>query len=145
MTRAFRGDHAHVDVRRWLDESETDVEAVREEERVAVIQVGFDGLRVQLLLCRVGHQNHDDVRLRGSGSWIDDAQPVFLRLRSGLGPLLEADANINTGIPQGQRVGMALAAEPHNRDLPALNDGKVGVVVVIHLGHGGCLLGRWGG
>ena len=115
---------------------------MREEQCIAIVQVGFDGLRVQLLLRRVGHQDHDDVRLSGSGSWINDAQSVFLCLRSGLGPLLQADANIDTGIPQGQRVGMALAAKPHDRDLAAVNDGKVGVIVVIHLGHGGCLLGR---
>ena len=137
---ALRGDHAHVDVGRGLDEAVADVEAVAEEEGVAVLEVRRDGLLVDLGLDRVRDQDHDHVglggRLRGSGH----LQALLLGLSTGLGALVQAHPDVDARVAQGQRVGVALAAEAENRHLAALDDGQVGVVVVEQLGHLGNLL-----
>ena len=63
VARALRRDHRDVDTGRRLDVAEADVEAVPEEERVAVDQVRLDRLGVQLPLDVVGRQDHDQVGL----------------------------------------------------------------------------------
>ena len=75
----------------------------------------------------------------------DDAQALLLGLRLGLGALVQADADVDARVAQRQRVGVALAAVAEDRDLAALDDGQVGVVVVEQLGHCGFLLGAAGG
>lgn len=106
-----------------------------EEQRVAVLQVALDGVLVDLGLDRVRDEDHDDVGLgRGLGRG-DDAQALLLGLGLGLGALVQTDADVDAGVAQRQRVGVALAAVTDHRDLAALDDGQVGVVVVEQLGH----------
>src|SRR3712207_9281759 len=59
---ALGGDHGDVDAGRGLDVAEPDVEAVAEEQRVAVLQVGLDRLRVQPPLHVVRNEDHDQDR-----------------------------------------------------------------------------------
>ena len=61
MAGTLRGDHADGDVGRRLDQIEVDVEAVAEEQRVAVLQVRLDLVLENVGLCSVGGQQHDDV------------------------------------------------------------------------------------
>ena len=65
VARALGGDHGDVDAGRGLDVAEADVEAVAEEQRVAVLQVGLDRLGVQRPLHVVRRQDHDQVGLGG--------------------------------------------------------------------------------
>ncbi|GAA3309996.1 hypothetical protein GCM10020295_75920 [Streptomyces cinereospinus] len=147
------GDHADVDAGRGLDEAVADVQAVTEEQRVAVLQVVLDVLLVDLGLDRVRDQDHDDVGLGGRLGRGDHAQALLPGLGPGLGALVQTDTDVDTRVTQGQGVRVALAAVTDDRDLAALDDGQVGVGVVEQLGHFGSLLGvqmvrptasRWG-
>ena len=138
MTRALRRDHRDVDVGRRLDVAEADVEAVPEEDRVAVLEVRLDRLGVELALRRVGRQHHDQVGLgRGLGRR-EHPQALVLGLGPALGALGQADPDVDAGVAQRQRVRVALAAVAEHGDLAALDDRQVGVVVVEDLhGHAG--------
>ncbi len=140
VARALRGDHADVHARRGLDEAEADVEAVAEEQRVAVLQVRGDGLLVHLGLDRVRDEDHDDVGLGGGLRRRHHAQALLLGLGLGLRALVQTDTHVHTGVTQRQGVGVALAAVADDRDLAALDDGQIGVGVVEQLGHKGVLL-----
>lgn len=112
--------------------AEPDVEAVPEDERVAVHQVRLDGLLVQAALGRVRSEYDDDV---GFLTRLERGQyPQALRL--GLGAALrtfrQADPDVDAGVAQGQRVGVALAAEAEHGHVAALDHRQVGVVVVEH-------------
>ena len=52
-------------------------------------------------------------------------------------PSAQADAHVDAGVAQVERVGVALAAVADDGDLAPLDHGQVGIVVVEHLGHGG--------
>ena len=56
---------------------------------------------------------------------------------------MQADAHVDTRVAQRQRVGVALAAVADDRDLAALDDRQVGVVVVEDLGGSWCGVSRW--
>jgi hypothetical protein len=69
----------------------------------------------------------------------DDPQAGGLGLRAALGGLGQADAHVDAGVVQVQRVGVALAAVADDGDLPALDQRQVGVVVIGDRGHRWCL------
>ena len=83
----------------------------------------------------VGRQDDDEVGLLDGVGHVEHAQALGLGLGAGLRALGEPDAHVDPGVAQVQRVGVALAAVSDDRDLAALDDGQVGVVVVEHLGH----------
>jgi hypothetical protein len=58
----LRRDHPDIDVGRWLDAGEPDVEAVGEHQQLAIAEVRRDLGVVDGLLGRVGDQDHDHVR-----------------------------------------------------------------------------------
>lgn len=106
-----------------------------EEQRVAVLEVVLDGLLVDLGLDRVRDEDHDDVGLGGRLGGGHHAQALLLGLGLGLRTLVQTDSDVDTRVTQRQRVGVALAAVSDDRDLAALDDGQVGIVVVEQLGH----------
>src|SRR5258706_13647737 len=61
MSRRFGRNHRHVNGIRWLDLTEADIEAVREHERVARIQVRLNFVLVDVGLLGVRDQDHDHV------------------------------------------------------------------------------------
>jgi hypothetical protein len=136
----LRRDHADVDALRRLDVAEADVEAVREEQRVALGDVRRDRLGVELALLVVRHEDHDHVGLLDRLGGRHDAQPLGLRLGAAPAVLVEPDADVDPRVAQAQRVRVTLAAVAQDGDLPSGDHGQVGVVVVVHLGHGGRLL-----
>ena len=86
----------------------------------------------------VGREDHDDVGLLDRLGRREHAQALGLGLGSRLfEPSRQADADVDAGVAQGQRVRVALAAVAEHRDVLALDQGQVGVVVVEHLSHGG--------
>src|SRR5699024_3991557 len=104
-------------------------------ERLALAQVGLDGLGEDLPLILVRGQDHDEVgplRDLGDGA---DAQALLLGLGAGRRPLAQADTDLDAAVAQVQRVGVALGAEADDADLLALDDGQIGIVVVVDLGH----------
>ena len=137
VTRALRGHHAHVDVGRRLHVAEADVEPVGEEQRVPGLEVRGDRLGVQAALGGVRDQDHDHVGLGARRGRVDDPQALGLGLGPALRALGQADAHVDPRVAQAQRVGVALAAVSEHRDLAALDDREVGVVVVVQLSHCG--------
>lgn len=104
-----------------------------EEQRVAGLEVRFDGLGVHLALDVIGDQHHDEVRLLAGLLGADDPQALGLGALTAAAALVQADADVDAGIAQGQRVGVALAAEADHGNAAVLNNGQVGIGVVEHL------------
>ena len=102
-----------------------------EEDGVAVLQGRRDVLGVDLALCSVGRQHHDQVGLGGGRGRRHDAQTLLLGLRPRLRALGQADADVDARVTQRQRVRVPLAAVADYGDLAAGDDAKVGVVVVV--------------
>ena len=113
-----------------------------EEQRVAVDQVGLDGLGVELALHRVGGEHHDEVGLLARLERRDDAQPLGVGLLAALRALGQSDAHVDAGVAQRQRVRVSLAAVAEHGHVAALDHGQVGVVVVEQLGHFDSLFAR---
>ena len=131
----LRRDHADVHAVRRADEVVPDVQAVREEQRVALHQRGRDRLRVQLTLQVVRDQDHDQVRFLARVGGRDHAQAVVGGLLPALGSLGQPDAHVDAGVAERERVRVPLAAVPEDGDVPALDHGQVGAVVVENLCH----------
>jgi hypothetical protein len=85
----------------------------------------------------VGREDHDQVGLLRGLARGEDAQALGLGLVAALRPGLQPDPDVDAGVAQGQRVGVALAALADHRDVLALDQAQVGVVVVEHLSHWG--------
>src|SRR3712207_4317989 len=128
------GDHGDVDAGRGLDVAEPDVEAVGEEQRVAVLQVGLDRPGVHPPLHVVRDEDHDQVRLGSGLGRGHDPQALGLGLGPALAALGQTDADVDARVAQRQRVGVALAAVADDGDGAPLDDRQVGVVVVEDLG-----------
>ena len=92
-----------------------------------------DLLLVDIGLEVVGDQHHDDVRLFGGLVYCADAQSVGLGLLTTLTALVEADHDVEPVVPAVEGVGVSLAAVSDYADGLVLQEGKVGVVVVVHL------------
>ena len=97
-----------------------------------------DGRDVGLVhrrLLGVGQEHHDEVGLgRGLGHG-QDAQPGLLGLGLGLRPVAQPDAHVDARLGQVQRVGVALGPVADDGDLAALDQARVGVGLVVQLGH----------
>ena len=139
MARSLGGNHGDVDAGRGLDIAETDVEAVPEEQRRALLEVRGDRLGVDHALDLVRGQDHDQVGLLDSLGHRKDLQALGLCLGLGPAALGQSDANVDSGVAQVQRMGVTLAAISDNSDLAALNYGQICIIVVEHFGHGGLL------
>src|SRR5690349_16225895 len=140
---ALGGDHEDVDAVGRGDVAEADVEAVAEDEGVARGQRRLDLLGVELPLVLVGGEDHDQVGLLGRLARGEHAQALGLRLVAALRAGLQPDPDVDAGVAQGQRVGVALAAVADHRDVLALDQAQVGVVVVEHLSHWGLSFIVW--
>ena len=132
---ALGGDHEDVGAGRGLDVAEADVEAVAEEQARALLEVRLDVLGVDAALHLVGREDDDEVGLLHGVGHGEDGQALGLGLGAALAALGEADAHVDTGVAQVERVGVALAAVADDGHLASLDDAEVGVVVVEHLGH----------
>jgi hypothetical protein len=130
---ALGGNHADGHELRSLDQVEVNVEAVAEEQRVAVLQVGLDLLGEDLGLSGIGCEHHDHVGPLGHLCGSSDLQALLLRLGAGLRACRQADANIDAGVAQAERVRVALASVADHSDLAALDDRQISIVVVEHL------------
>jgi hypothetical protein len=117
---------------------------VGEEQRVAVLQVGLDRLRVQPPLHVVRNEDHDQVGLGGRLGRRHDPQALGLGLGAARAALGQADADVDPRVAQRQGVRVPLAAVAQDGDGAPLDDRQVGVVVVEDLGgHVVCGSFRW--
>src|SRR5207244_3276593 len=131
---ALGGDHEHVDRGRRDNLAEMDVEPVAEGQIRALLDVRADLGAVQAGLHLVRRQDHDDVgpldRIRRAQHF----EPGWLRLLPGRS-LPQADEHVHAAVLQVQRMGVALAAEPDDRNGLPLQDLQIGVLIVVDLQH----------
>ena len=114
---ALGRDHDHVVARAGLDLAEVDVEAVREENRGAGLEVRLDLALEDALLHMVGQEDRDEPgALYGGGNRLH-RQPGFLGGRPRLAPEAQADLDVDAGVAQVQRVRVSLAAVADDGDL----------------------------
>ena len=92
-----------------------------------------DLLLVDIGLEVVGDQDHDDVRLLSRLVDGADAQSFGLGLLTALAALVEADHDVEAVVPAIEGVGVSLAPVSDYADGLVLQEGQVGVVVVVHL------------
>ena len=104
-----------------LDGAEADVEAVREHERFAGLEVGRDGFVVEFLLLGVGNEDHDDVGPGGGVGRRLHGEAVFFRFDARGAGFRQADANVAARVTQIERVGVALRTVTENGDLLCLD------------------------
>jgi len=137
MARSLGSSEAHVDILGGDDGLEVDVEAVGEEEQTAGLQVGGDIFCIQFGLGLVWGEDHDHVGPLGSLGGGGDFKAGLLGLGAGLGGGGEADLYMDAGVLEAESVCVALRAVADDGDLLCLDEGEVGVVIVISLCHVG--------
>src|SRR5690606_12241060 len=139
VARGLRGDHDDVDVVTRHDLAVVDVEAVRECQGGAGLNVAVDFLAVYLGDVFVGQQHHDDVGgLDGLGDFFDlEAGVGGLVPRSAV--LAQTDDDLDTRLMQVQGVGVTLRAVADDGNGFAFHQGEVAVFVVenFHVGYSG--------
>ena len=131
---ALRRDHHDVVALRRRDAAVVDVEAVREQERRARLEIRPDLLGVELRLHLVGDEDRDELRAADRIRDVAHRQAALLRRRARLAPRAEADLDLDAGVGEVERVGVALAAEPDHGDLAGE---EADVAVLDHFCHRG--------
>ena len=132
--RLGRG-HAHVDARRRHDGLEVNIEAVRKQQQLARREIGANLLGIQLGRGLIGNQDHHHIRPFcgfGDGSYF---KAGFLRLGDGFGTGGKAHLHLDTGILEVESMSVPLRAVSDDGHFFGLDEGKVGVLIVISLGH----------
>src|SRR5699024_9316987 len=135
VTWALWCDHGNVNTGWGFDVAVADVETVGEEQCVAFLQVRFNGFFEHLCLVLVWYQDHDDVSFFGCVSNGEYLQAFSFGFGLGFGAFGQADAYVDAGVAQGQRVGVALGAVADNSYFAVLQQRKVGIFVIVFLGH----------
>ena len=107
-----------------------DVEAVRERDGGTRLEVRLDLIGPHLALGLIRGQDHDHVGLGGGIGHGLDVQALLLGELDRLGGRAEADDDVDAGVAQVQRVRVALRAVADDRDLLAVEHGKIAVVLV---------------
>jgi hypothetical protein len=128
----LRRDEADVDLGAGVDQVVVDREAVREHEQLAgrdpVADLGLPDLG--LLLVR--QQDHHHVAAAGRLGDRLDREAVLLGLVDRIRALTQADDDLDAGVLEVERVGMALGAVAEDGHGLAVEEREVGVVVVDH-------------
>src|SRR5574343_1666789 len=132
VTGALRGDHDHVEVGARDDLVVMHIEAVGESKRGALLDVRLDVVFVDFGNVFVRQKDHDEVS--GSNSILDfgNIQAGAFGLGPGGTALAQADRDVDAGVTQVLRVGMTLGTVTNDGDFLALDQGEVGVLVVIN-------------
>jgi hypothetical protein len=86
----------------------------------------------------VRREDHDQVGPVGGVGDALDLEAVVLGLGGRLRPVLERDDDLDAGVAEVLRVGVALRAVADDGDLLGLDDREIGVGVVDELGHVVC-------
>src|ERR1700730_10799616 len=88
---------------------------------------------VDVALQFIGREHHDHVGPFGGLRHLEHLEFLALGLLDALRALAQRDRDfLHAGIPQVERMGMALAAIAHDRNLLAFDQVQVGVPVVIY-------------
>ena len=98
------------------------------------LRFGGDVLVVDRLLLGVGRRIMITSASAAASATDITLQPGCLGLGLRRRALAQADAHVDAGVLQVQRVGMALRAVADDGDLAAADDRAVGVLLVVHVG-----------
>ena len=129
------GNHDDVHVLGADDLLEVDVEAVGKHQRVAGFQVGGNVRLVDVSLHFIGQKHHDHICLgTGFGSAHGLKAVLLGQIVVGSSGTLAYD-HIDAGITKIEGMGMALAAVTQDSNCLVLEEGKIGIVVIIRF-HG---------
>ena len=131
VARALRRDHDHVHVRGRGDAAVMDVEAVREREGVAGLEVRGDLGLVGGGLGLVGREDHDEVGFLGGLGHAHDLEAGLLGGLARLRALAQAHAHVGARVLQVERMGVALAPVADDGHLLALDELGVRIVLVV--------------
>ena len=131
VTGSLRRDHHHVEILARHDLSVVDVEPVGESERRALSDTGFDVGFVHGGDMLIRHQHHHEVGSFDRPRNLLDVQAGLFCLVPGGAVLSQSDRDFHSRVVQVQGMGMSLRPVTHDRDLPALHEGQVRVLVVI--------------
>ncbi len=135
MPGALGRDHDDIEVGARLDLLEVDVEAVGERKRGALLDIGLYHVVIDLRVVLVRQQDHDDIRALHRVLDRLHRETGFLRLGPRGAVLAQPDGDLHAGFLQVVGVGMALGAVADDGHMLALDEGQVGVFVVVDL-HG---------
>ena len=135
VARGLGGDHDDVEVGARHDLVVVDVEAVGKGQGRALLQVRLDFITVQLELELIRDQDHHHIGAVDCLGHVLDLEASVLGLLARGRSRTQADRHLDTGILQVVGVGMALRTVADDGDLALLDEGKIGVLVVINF-HG---------
>ena len=127
--------HAHVDAGGRHDGLEVNVEAVREHQQLARLQVRPDLFGIELGRGLVGDQDHHHVSPLWSLGHGGHFKAGLLRLGDGLGVGRQAHLHLHAGILEVESMRMPLRAVADDGHLLGLDEGEIGIVIVISLRH----------
>ena len=96
----------------------------------ARLDVRFDIVGPDGALVLIGSQNHDDVGLGGGFRNGLDFQTLLLGVLDRLGGRAQADDDVDAGIAQVQRMGVALGTVTDDGNLLAFEDREIAVVLI---------------
>jgi len=113
---ALRRHQDHVDVGTRFDLPEVHVEAVREQQCRAGLDVRLDRFLVQRRLHHVRRQYGDQIGALHGVGWLGHLEAIGLRLVPGRAVRAQADHDVEAGVAQVQRVRAALAAVAEHGD-----------------------------
>ena len=101
-----------------------------EGQSSARLQVRLNLLLVDLSLVLIRQQDHDDIGFGDRFRHGLDLEALLLGVIHGLGGRAQADDDVNAGIAQVQRVGVALGAVTENGDLLAIEHGEIRILLI---------------
>ena len=108
---------------------------MREGDGFAICQIGRDIGLVHIGLRFIVDQDHDDVCGLGGFRNGHHFKSVLLGYRPGFAAAAEADDYIAAGIPEIERVRMALRTVPDDGDFLAVKLAEVTVFFIVHFCH----------
>ena len=135
MSRPFRRHHRHIHFCRRLDRPKANVEPMPEHDRLALLHVRRDLLRVRLALRVIRRQDHDHVSPRCRIAHARHLQAGLLRLLHGLARRRQSHPHLHARILQIQRVRMPLRPIANHSHLLLLDQRQIRVLIVIRLRH----------
>ncbi len=135
MPGTFGRNHEHVDIVGRNDGPVMDVEPMSEHEGIALVQLEGDLIAVEVTHVLVGDQHHDHIgptRRFGRGHDLE-AGLAGLLSRGRIGS--ETDDHLHPGLGKIEGMGVPLAAIPDHGHFAPLDQGRVGVALVVDLAH----------
>jgi hypothetical protein len=133
VARGLRRDHPHIEVGARDHLAEVHVKAMGERQRGAFADIRLDRLAVHGGDLLVRQQHHHHVGTLDGHANLGHLQAGLLHLGPGRTALAQTDRHLDAAVAEILRVRMALRAVAHDRDLLALDQAQVGVLVVIDL------------